>query len=369
MSLEQWKTILAKLLPWADFIKLTGGEPTLYPDFYLLLDALEESSIPFVLLTSGRWRQHQTLLTRLKEASNFKGLLISLHGPNAQTHEAFTASVGSFQEASDAIRAAAELGLEVAASVVMVRPNLGRLEATANRAFELGANQVVFARHIGQHIPGLTLSNEELRAAINEVRMLEGKRLRIKFGNCIPQCFEPSSSVGCSAGQTFCTIDPWGNLRPCNHSRLVGGNLLSQSIEEVWHSDTMWIWRQMISPECSNCQAFTQCRGGCRASAMENAGRDPLMLPNSHFEVPLKSKTQLNLYAYAVPHSRYRVRYESSGPVLIRHGRAISISPSELQMLDRVNGNYTLQQIREELGDQALYLIGGLYKQCFIALQ
>jgi hypothetical protein len=65
----------------------------------------------------------------------------------------------------------------------------------------------------------------------------------------------------------------------------------------------------------------------------------------------------------------YRVRYESSGPVLIRHGRAISISPSELQMLDRVNGNYTLQQIREELGDQALYLIGGLYKQCFIALQ
>ena len=74
------------------------------------------------------------------------------------------------------------------------------------------------------------------------------------------------------------TIDPWGNMRPCAHVPLTCGNLLEQSLEEIWHSAAMEAWRGKIPEECIGCEEFEVCRGGCRATAMlRGLRRNPLM--------------------------------------------------------------------------------------------
>ena len=53
---------------------------------------------------------------------------------------------------------------------------------------------------------------------------------------------------------------PWCNVRPCNHAPLVCGNLLEQSIEEIWHGEAMNRWRGMIVEQCWLCLEL--CTGG-----------------------------------------------------------------------------------------------------------
>ncbi|NIN93755.1 MAG: SPASM domain-containing protein, partial [Anaerolineae bacterium] len=144
-------------------------------------------------------------------------------------------------------------------------------------AHDLGADHVAFNRYLGPKDPAIEPTDEQLRQAVLQIEALRQEGARVKFGNCIPQCFVESSSTGCLSGVAYCTIDPWGNMRPCNHSPLKCGNLLEQSVEEAWQSAEMQRWRGMIPAECHLCAEFPQCHGGCRAMAIElDLEKDPL---------------------------------------------------------------------------------------------
>ena len=101
----------------------------------------------------------------------------------------------------------------------------------------------------------------------------------------------PRVTSGCLAGEAFATVDPWGNVRPCNHAPYVVGNLLTQSFEEVWHSPKMEVWRAMIPPECTGCAMYKRCHGGCRAEAMlRRASSYPL--PRKPYRVGVPFETE-----------------------------------------------------------------------------
>jgi radical SAM protein with 4Fe4S-binding SPASM domain len=366
LPVSGWERILDKLLPQVSLIKLTGGEPSNYRGLFPLLKLLRERGVPFVMLTNGRWPQPHLLLERLSACPEFRGFLISLHGPDARGHAGFTATPGSFAAAVSAIRLASQAGFPVSVSTVLVRANLGRLTETADRALALGACGVIFNRYIGPPIAGLTLSERGLQRAVREAQSLIDAGLPVKFGNCVPQCFAPSSATGCTAGRSFFTVDPWGNVRPCNHAPLAVGNLLDESLEGIWWSEGMTQWREVATPECLDCAAYPRCAGGCRALSLGAEG-DPLM------RAPLASKpphppSELTLYASAVPRARYRVRHEPCGPALVHDGRVLLVSPGTLAFLDRVDRRCTLSEIGARGGPAALSLIGGLYTQRMLDL-
>jgi radical SAM protein with 4Fe4S-binding SPASM domain len=293
-------------------------------------------------------------------------MLISLHGPDAATHESFTSTPGSFRDATTAIRLAAQAGLPVAVSTVLIQSNQHRLGETLDVALALGAERIIFGRYIGTPRPGLTLEQDGLRAAVQAVQSLIDAGRPATFGNCVPQCFEPSASSGCTAGQSFCTVDPWGNMRPCTHTPLVAGNLLTQPLQAVWWSKPMARWRAQVTADCRNCSAYAQCGGGCRALALQH-GRDPLQgsaLNASNIPAALT----LPLYAHAVPCATFQVRTETDGPVLVQAGRVLPVSSAMLSFLQEVGGRLTLGEIQANYGPQALSFVGGLYVQRFIEL-
>ena len=65
--------------------------------------------------------------------------------------------------------------------------------------------------------------------------------------------------------RVLCTIDPWGNLRPCNHSPLVVGNVLETPSMCCGAQEAMDRWRAFVPAECSQCGELATCHGGCRA--------------------------------------------------------------------------------------------------------
>lgn len=368
LASAEWETVLAKLKPHASRLKITGGEPTLHPEFETIVESIRKLDIPFTLFTNARWPEPQRLLTFFENMPQFGGFLISLHGATSYAHEAFTGVPGSFKETVTNIRQAVTAGLSVTTSTVITKQNYNRVNQIVALSKELSANHAVFNRYLGQRLPDIEPTNEELKEAIQAIERLHAAGYPIKFGNCIPQCFYPSSSTGCLAGVAYCTVDPWGNVRPCNHASLTCGNLLEQSLEEVWNSSEMERWRGMIPAQCVECAALSQCHGGCRAMMMElGLEKDPLA-DRPVVEPAASSAEELVLYEGAYPLGHYSMRSEPFGYVLVRGDRVVPIMAEAWEVLEALDGQSTLRQIKARFGEIGLAFVGALYAKGMVEL-
>ena len=362
LSGSEWCDLISLLASHAHHFKLTGGEPALHPAFAEIVHAIEDRGIPFTLFTNGRWPRPDELLHLLHNLASCAGLLVSLHGPNDVTHEAFSGVPGSFIETVSNIRRAVDAGLDVAVSFVINCRNCDRIEESLDLAVGLGANHMVCNRFIGAQLPGVSPSQAQLGAAIATVESLRAAERPIRFGNCIPQCFAPSSSRGCTAGNTFATVDPWGRMRPCNHAPLVAGDLRTQPVEEVWQSEAMTHWRSLVPDSCAACSAFATCHGGCRAQALlADHPQDPLIRAPLCETAP--SSSQVLLYAGLCPAGEFILRLENDTTVLIHEGRVVTAPTGCERLVSELDGSLTLREVDHRYGDVGIDWIGALHQE------
>lgn len=368
ISASGWQQILANIAHHVHSLKLTGGEPTLHPQFEAILKAVAELDIPFTLFTNARWSKPKQLIDLLQSASQGGGLLVSLHGSSPDSHEAFTGQICSFEETITNFRQATKAGLRVHISTVITRWNYEHVDEVVELGQQLGARYIVFNRYIGLKNPQIEPENNQFIAAIHSIENLRREGKPVKFGNCIPQCFIPNSSKGCWAGQAYCTIDPWGNLRPCNHSPLVVGNVFEQQIEELWSSEKMNNWRALLPDECEQCEQLSHCRGGCRAMIeIRQLAQDPLATD------PIKNENRASreivFFEGAYPTLSCIVKSDYFGYTLIKGASFYTVPESAKPFLDTLDGHNTLAEILNIFGQDALNLTGVLYEQGLVELR
>ncbi len=278
LKIDDWRNILKKLTPHLQYLQITGGEPTLAPDFYQFIQLLEEFDIRYVLFTNGCWPDPTRMLNFLSGMPHFRGFLISLHGSQPEIHENFTGLTGSFERTIQTIKAAVQKNFQVFSSTVLIKPNLTDLNAIHRLGQNLGIQAAVYNRYVGPAPAPFGLEPAELNQAIHQIQQQIESGTNVRFGNCIPQCFTPSAATGCLAGTAFCSIDAAGNVKPCNHSDLLCGNLLAQSLAEVWRAPNMELWRHSLPTHCHQCHEFGNCHGGCRAEGWRMPNhQDPLI--------------------------------------------------------------------------------------------
>ncbi|HEX2993670.1 MAG TPA: radical SAM protein, partial [Anaerolineales bacterium] len=321
----------------------------------------------------GRWRDPKKLVDFFSSLPSDKfGLLVSLHGPDAASHETFTNTPGSFEETYKNIRLMAEAGLHVHTSTVITGANYDRLSEMADLAKGLGARRAVFNRYLGRALPEIEPTDVQLRQAVRDIEVLRGAYssapdFGVRYGNCIPQCFTPSSSTGCWAGVAYCTIDPWGNVRPCNHSPTVAGNILEAPIEEIWQNEIMQRWRELTPKKCFGCSELDVCHGGCKA-LVEIRQQDPLTLRGKPL-YETKPPVELELYERSKPYLVGKVRRETFGYALVRGQSIVPVTSETKDLLDQLNGHHTMLEISESWGQDGIDLVGLLYIQGQVILQ
>ncbi len=262
---EQWERWLAEFAPEAVQLRLTGGEPTLHPEFGRIFAAATSYSARVTVFTNGRWRDPAGLVRQVRGRENFSGLLVSLHGARAETHEAFNGVPGSYRETLGNIRRAVEAGIPVALSTVLTRQGWREAAGVVALGKELGAQHVAFNRYIGPPDPTIEPSSAEMEQALGEIEGMIAAGEKIRYGVGVPQCFAANASEGCLAGVAYVSVDPWGSLRPCAHSPTVVGSLARTGFQQAWNGEAMAAWRALMPPECTGCAAYPACHGGCRA--------------------------------------------------------------------------------------------------------
>lgn len=366
---QQMAQILERIGPYAEMLRVTGGEPTLSPFFAELLRQMDALGKPLVVFSNGCWPAPEPVIEALAACRHLDGVLISLHGPTPESHQAFT-GVDTWARVVANVRRAHAAGLVVNTNTILTRHNLDRLEQVAETATQAGAHVVAFSRYYGQPLSGLTdLTPAEMQHAVQQIAHLRAQGYKIKFNNNLPFCLAETPTQICPAGDTHCTISPTAQVRLCNHSPLVAGDILTTPVAQIWQSPVVQAWRAGGSPTCQRCAAYAVCRGGCRAHAQANhADTDPLA-GQGFTQPPAQPRPQHRLLASAIPKAAFAVRAESFGYVLICRSQIVKIGAEAKPLVETlVRGETPLRDIGQTFGPAALNFVGGLYDRRMIEL-
>ncbi|MCI5126482.1 MAG: radical SAM protein, partial [Candidatus Electrothrix sp. AR5] len=282
-SLTNWRDLFDRIAPpenpgkYAELIRLTGGEPTLHPEFSKIVNHVDSLGIADVLFTNGRWSDPPAIIKLYQEQENCLGMLVSLHGSTPTAHNTLVQDKNAFGETCANIRRAAEAGIEVFTNTILTKDSCDQVEEIIHLSKELGAEYAVFNRFLGGDNPHHP-AKDQLREAVLLIEELHRQGVSCRIGNCVPKCFAPNSTEGSNAGIEHCAISPQGLVRPDNLTEIVFGNIFEQSMTEIWQSEQAQQYRQQIAPACLECVELSRCRGGDRSAALEQGrGQDSLM--------------------------------------------------------------------------------------------
>jgi MoaA/NifB/PqqE/SkfB family radical SAM enzyme len=210
---------------------IEGGEPFMRFDRLLhLVRALDERTEIWINSTGAHVETH--MLDELKDAGVF-GVMVSIHSPDAATHDAFTGVSGSFETACRMVRQWRALGLVAALNSVLSEEetNCGGLGRLMDLAKELDCDyvQLIHPKPAGKWI-GRTEAMQMGHAVIQFVR-----REHVRFNShsmheypaLAAQVFEEAEHVlGCTAGAVDrFYVNVTGEVQPCEFLNLSFGNV------------------------------------------------------------------------------------------------------------------------------------------------
>ena len=286
LSTRQCKDIIDELERMQVFyVNIGGGEPTVRPDFWELVDYATEHQVGVKFSTNGV-RITPEVAARLA-ASDYVDIQISLDGATPEINDAVRGP-GSFAMAVRALENLAEAGFRDAkVSVVVTRHNVGQLDDFAALADRYGATlRITRLRPSGR---GADVWDELHPTSAQQVQLydwLVAKGEGVLTGDSFFH-LSPLGGSGalaglnmCGAGRVVCLIDPVGDVYACPfaiHDRFLAGNVLVNNdfgagvgtgFDNVWKNAPLF--RELREPQsagaCGSCGHYDSCRGGCMAA-------------------------------------------------------------------------------------------------------
>lgn len=278
LSTEQCMAIIDELERMQVFyVNIGGGEPTVRPDFWELVDYATAHRVGVKFSTNGV-RISEEVAARLA-ASDYVDVQISLDGATAEVNDAVRGA-GSFAMATRALENLAAAGFaDPKISVVVTRHNVDQLDDFTALAARYGATlRITRLRPSGR---GADVWDELHPTAAQQVALYDWLVLN---GECVltgdsffhlSGLGEPGALPGlnmCGAGRVVCLIDPVGDVYACPfaiHDRFLAGNVLSDGgFGQVWKDSTLFteLRHPQSAGACGRCGHYDACRGGCMAA-------------------------------------------------------------------------------------------------------
>lgn len=282
LSTEQCKAIIDELEAMQVFyVNIGGGEPTVRPDFWELVDYATAHRVGVKFSTNGV-RITPQVAARLA-VSDYVDVQISLDGATAEVNDAVRGP-GSFDMATRALENLAAAGFrQPKISVVVTRHNVDQLDDFKALADRYGATlRITRLRPSGR---GADVWDELHPTADQQVQLynwLVDHGERVLTGDSffhLSGLGEPGALAGlnmCGAGRVVCLIDPVGDVYACPfaiHDRFLAGNVLADGgfdtrFADVWKNSALFT--ELREPQsagaCGSCGHYDACRGGCMAA-------------------------------------------------------------------------------------------------------
>jgi mycofactocin biosynthetic radical S-adenosylmethionine protein MftC len=257
------------------YVNIGGGEPTVRPGFWDLVDYATGHDVGVKFSTNGV-RITPGIARRLA-GRDYVDVQISLDGATPEVNDAVRGR-GSYEVALRAMRNLAGAGFAgFKISVVMTRHNAGQLDAFKAIADRFGAQlRITRLRPSGR---GADVW-DELRPTAGQQRELYDWLVAHGSDVLTGDSFFHLSGFGsalpglnlCGAGRVVCLIDPVGDVYACPfaiHPSFLAGNVRDPGgFAGVWQDSELFarLRRPQTGGACESCSAYGSCRGGCMAA-------------------------------------------------------------------------------------------------------
>ncbi|HEY4022174.1 MAG TPA: mycofactocin radical SAM maturase [Pseudonocardiaceae bacterium] len=258
------------------YVNIGGGEPTVRPDFWELLDHASEHHVGVKFSTNGIMIT-EAAAARLA-ASDYVDVQISLDGAVEEVNDAVRGP-GSYRTALRAMQRLADAGMRnFKISVVVTRQNAGQLDEFKVIADRFGAQlRLTRLRPSGR---GADVW-DELHPTAAQQRSLYEWLVRHGEQVLTGDSFFHLAGYGdgalpglnlCGAGRVVCLVDPVGDVYACPfaiHDTFLAGNVRGEGgFATVWRESELFteLRRPQTGGACTSCSAFDACGGGCMAA-------------------------------------------------------------------------------------------------------
>jgi mycofactocin biosynthetic radical S-adenosylmethionine protein MftC len=331
LSTDECKAVIDELEAMQVFyVNIGGGEPTVRPDFWELVDYATGHHVGVKFSTNG------VKLGRAEAArlagSDYVDVQVSLDGATAEVNDAVRGP-GSHATALRAMGHLAAAGFRgFKLSVVVTRRNVTQLDAFEALADRHGAQlRLTRLRPSGR---GADVW-DELHPTAEQQRLLydwlAARGERVLTGDSffhLAGYGEPLPGLNlCGAGRVVCLIDPVGDVYACPfaiHRAFLAGNLRRDGgFARVWRDSELFadLRRPQSGGACTSCQFFDSCRGGCMAAKFFTGlpldGPDPECV-RGFGEAALAARGDATPPRPSPDHSH---RHRRGGPVPVTIGR------------------------------------------------
>jgi radical SAM protein with 4Fe4S-binding SPASM domain len=279
--------ILSAMKEWGRTacIHLTGGEPLLKPELIPLLDELDGKPEVHELgiITNGVLLECETM-TRLSPFSKLRRLKISIDGADAAVNDAIRPQ-GTFRKViENVLEVKRSSRFDVQFMITVMRSNFRSLPSLIDLCQELGIDGLIIERFIpwgrGEGIKDEVLNREEWKELTGTLAGLFS--IDPSEGECLPyQAFEvifkddemELLGAPCVVGTDGVCVMPDGTVFPCRRFPVSIGNLLSESMSEIWTKSEVLDQlrgKKNLKGLCGKCP-MKDCRG-CRSLALFSTG-------------------------------------------------------------------------------------------------
>jgi radical SAM protein with 4Fe4S-binding SPASM domain len=259
-------------------VTFSGGEPFLSERFLELVLICRMRRKTVTVITNGTSAAEADYRSLKDVGVALVELPILSRAP--EIHDLLTRRPGSWLKATKSLEILLRLGLPTVVVVVLARPNAEDLRGCLAFLREKGVTRIMLNRfNVGgagiREWESLSLSAREMRRAFKLADAAAADLdLSISANVCTPHCILdpadyphiPMTSCSMEVDARPGTLDAAGNVRLCNHSPTVLGNIHRTPLRDILRSDRPTQFVQTVPKPCAGCELFSKCQGGCKAA-------------------------------------------------------------------------------------------------------
>lgn len=266
-------------------ILVTGGEPTLHKDFLQICRYIVQKGMLLDIFTNALYITTE-VFDALREIK-INSISFSLYGATPEFHDSITQVKGSFEKSFKNILMFKSAGFDVFVKTVLFKNHFDEYIALRKltERFNLSLTQatILTPGHSGKDLRGMMLDDDDFKKYL---QIEKADKLAKSAKRSIPKeslCRDMNGNV-CTAGINSLSINPFGDIFPCNSLMICVGNVKEASIQDIWNNspelERIRNFRfKDLSEECSSCKYSCVCMVCLGAAHSENNGE---FRPNSY---------------------------------------------------------------------------------------
>jgi radical SAM protein with 4Fe4S-binding SPASM domain len=259
-------------------VTLTGGEPLLVSTDTLdkLISKYYSANVDVSMNSNITLLNPQHI--RLLKRYNVH-ILTSMASCNEDVFDFITQTNGSYNRFIDATKLLKDNNINFSTNMVVTKNNLSDVYNTGKLVAKLGASSFC-ATKICKSDSGMIpnydstiLNSKEIESMFDQLLAVkEDFNMNIATLNPVPPCaldnplkYLDLLERSCTAGSSSANVSSNGDVKACLHVDVSYGNILEQSLKDIWN--TIPVWRDEFLKNniaCNDCSEKSACSGGCR---------------------------------------------------------------------------------------------------------